>query len=315
MYRGGDLLEAIHGSLPEWLLLLAALVTRLGDVWVVISITIVGSWLVTWHRQRDERTRALTSPTPSEARESRAEPAVWIVAALVGGLAAMTALKYAFALPRPEQVVATPGLLSGALESAYVSSVTLGGYGFPSGHAVGATVAYGLLALVVPFGSRRQRFAVAGAVALSVSLSRVLLTVHYPGDVVAGVALGVAYLAGVWWLLERSPLDRTTTAFGLALGLAVVAIAVSGAGGRSVTYAALAAGGLVVWTLGQRQLSPSPSSSGRSSYHAESATVALGLVAALVALESDPAAVAPAAVLGGLVVAPAVWAGRETRST
>ncbi len=305
MYRGGDVLEALHGSVPEWLLLLAALVTRLGDVATVVSIAIVASWLLTWRGT----TAGLESPdvgpgTESAATRSHCAPAVWLVGVVIGGLAAMTALKYLFALPRPELVAATPSALPTALESTYVSTVTLGGYGFPSGHAVGATVVYGALALAIPLGTRRSRLAVAGVLALAVSLSRVVLAVHYPGDIVAGVALGVAYLVTVWWLLERSPANRTTTAFALALGLALVAIAVSGAAGRSVAYAALAAGGLAVWSFARpRRDRPS---SARPAYHAESATVALGLLVALVVVGGGLQSVGPAAGLGALVVAPAV---------
>ncbi|MDQ2050803.1 phosphatase PAP2 family protein [Natronolimnohabitans sp. A-GB9] len=304
MYRGGDLLEALHGSIPEWLLLLAALVTRLGDVWVVIGATIAASWLLTWHRTDRGGGGGVAAPSRGAAERNP----VWPVGIVVGGLAAMTALKYLFTLPRPDQVAATPAVLPSVLESAYVSSVTLGGYGFPSGHALGATVAYGILALTLPVGTRRIRLAVAGVVALSVSLSRVVLSVHYPGDIVAGIAIGVGYLVAVQWLLERSPIDRTTTAFGLALGLAVVAIAVSGAGGRSVTYAALAAGGLAVWTIGRPELR---SSSPGATYHAESATAILGLLVVLVVLDGGLLSVASAAVLGGLAVVPAVVSNRS----
>lgn len=297
MYRGGDLLEVLHGFVPEWLLLLAVLVTRLGAVWTVISIAVAASWLLTWRR---------SGGRADDGRDG-STPAVWLVGVVVGGLAAMTALKYLFALPRPTLVAATPELLPAAFEPAYRSSVTLGGYGFPSGHAVGATVTYGLLALTLRIGTRRQRFAAAGLVVAAVSLSRVVLAVHYPGDIVAGVAVGVAYLAGAWWLLERSPVDRTTTAFALALGLAAVAIAVSGAGGRSVTYAALAAGGLAAWTLVRPLSRPSTP----ATYHAESATLALGLLVGLAVLEGTPVTIAPAAALGALTVAPVAVTGRQ----
>ena len=300
MYRGGDLLETIHGSMPEWLLLLAALVTRLGDVWVVISITIAASWLLTWRRSTGE-----TSP-PQQGTTTTAEtlPAVWMVGIVVGGLAVMTALKYSFALPRPELVVATPSAIPPALESTYVATVTLGGYGFPSGHALGATVAYGLLALTVRTGTRRVRVAVAGVIVLAISLSRVALAVHYPGDIVAGIAVGGLYLVAMMWLLERSPFDRVTSAFTLALGFALVSVAISGAAGRSVTYAALAAGGLAVWAFGHRRLRLSSPS--RLTYHTGSATVSVGLLVGLAALDGGVAAVGPAAVIGALAVALAI---------
>lgn len=72
------------------------------------------------------------------------------------------------------------------------------GPGFPSGHALGSLVSYGVLVLVfLPTVRRRYRWPVlalvAGLVAL-VGLTRVALGVHYVTDVVGGWALGVAWL-------------------------------------------------------------------------------------------------------------------------
>lgn len=74
-----------------------------------------------------------------------------------------------------------------------------GGKSFPSGHALGATIAVGLLALVLgSLLSRRGRVLLwTGAVlaVLLVCFSRIALGVHYLSDVTAGVVLGVAWLA------------------------------------------------------------------------------------------------------------------------
>jgi undecaprenyl-diphosphatase len=76
------------------------------------------------------------------------------------------------------------------------------GYSFPSGHAAGALVVYGLLAWLVLLGLAdlpgRRRPAVAAAAAVlvaCVATSRVLLQVHYLSDVLAGLLLGLAWLA------------------------------------------------------------------------------------------------------------------------
>ncbi|MCW8172102.1 hypothetical protein D8S78_03410 [Natrialba swarupiae] len=50
------------------------------------------------------------------------------------------------------------------------------------------------------------------------SLSWLVVAVHYPLDVVAGIAVGVGYLAGVGWLLEQARGDRTTVSFAIAFG-------------------------------------------------------------------------------------------------
>jgi undecaprenyl-diphosphatase len=73
-------------------------------------------------------------------------------------------------------------------------------YSFPSGHAMASTVFYGLLAIYVSV-SPRQRYAAPVAIGAAVlmvalvSLSRVYLGLHYPSDVMGGIAEGIAWLA------------------------------------------------------------------------------------------------------------------------
>ena len=70
---------------------------------------------------------------------------------------------------------------------------------FPSGHALGSTVTYGVLLLVfLPVIPRRFRGWAVGAVAalvLAVGLTRVALGVHFPSDVLGGWSLGLVWLA------------------------------------------------------------------------------------------------------------------------
>lgn len=74
-----------------------------------------------------------------------------------------------------------------------------GGYSFPSGHAQNATVAAGVLVVVfLPAlrGRRRTAALIAAPVwVLLVCFSRVGLGVHFVSDVVAGVVVGVAWVA------------------------------------------------------------------------------------------------------------------------
>ena len=72
-------------------------------------------------------------------------------------------------------------------------------YSFPSGHAMAATVFYGLAAAYAATHSSRQylsRAAILAAVIMIalVCFSRVYLGVHYLSDVIAGVAEGIAWL-------------------------------------------------------------------------------------------------------------------------
>jgi undecaprenyl-diphosphatase len=75
---------------------------------------------------------------------------------------------------------------------------TAPGASFPSGHALGSTVAYGVVVLVfLPAMPARARPWLVSAVAVLLALvgfTRVALGVHYVSDVLAGWALGVAWL-------------------------------------------------------------------------------------------------------------------------
>lgn len=81
------------------------------------------------------------------------------------------------------------------------------GFSFPSGHALGSTVVYLTLAVLL---ATRVRGRLAKLYVLSVALllagligiSRVLLGVHYPSDVLAGWMVGVAWALSCWLAFE-----------------------------------------------------------------------------------------------------------------
>jgi len=68
---------------------------------------------------------------------------------------------------------------------------TADGYSMPSGHALLSTVVWGYIALQLR--SRRWRLAALAVIPL-VSFSRVYLHVHWPADVLAGIAIGAGLL-------------------------------------------------------------------------------------------------------------------------
>jgi membrane-associated phospholipid phosphatase len=94
----------------------------------------------------------------------------------------------------------------------YLHKITENDFGFPSGHALVSSGFWGYMG----FRIKNSRIIIAGAVAVFlVSLSRIYLGVHYPGDIVGGVVFGlmVAYVfykweTGIASLFEKQ--DRTT---------------------------------------------------------------------------------------------------------
>ena len=80
-------------------------------------------------------------------------------------------------------------------------------FSFPSGHAFGSAVVYGMLALVVLriWDGSRWRWLIAGAIWAFVglvALSRPMIGVHFPSDVLAGLSLGLGW--GFFWAAKTS---------------------------------------------------------------------------------------------------------------
>ena len=119
---------------------------------------------------------------------------VLLLATIVGGLLLNTLLKHAIHRERPDVV---PHYLSDVVDSA----------SFPSGHSMLSAIVYltlgSLLARMIrPVRLKLYFVAVALLLTFLVGLSRVYLGVHYPSDVLAGWAAGLAW-AVLCWLLAR----------------------------------------------------------------------------------------------------------------
>ncbi|WP_157972630.1 MULTISPECIES: phosphatase PAP2 family protein [Haloprofundus] len=203
-FRLVDLSETVREAIPPELVDWFVPLTELGGVAFSVGFLCLLYWLT-------DRERAAT-----------------LTALVLGGAALVVGLKGAFALPRPP------------VETALVVET---GYGFPSGHAVIATVLYGGLAALVDAGRRAVRYAAAAALVLVVSLSRVVIGVHYVGDVLAGVALAAAFL----WIALRITRREPSRAFVLAAGLGAVGYALAGPTVNAVTVFGAAVGGALAW--------------------------------------------------------------------
>ncbi|PGF16434.1 phosphoesterase PA-phosphatase [Natrinema sp. CBA1119] len=227
MSRGLDWFDAFREVAPEWAIVLLGLVTQLGDVWFLGLVVGTVYWVST--TRRDE--------------------AAAVFGLLLAGLSLITGLKHVFALPRPERVLVEVGALPETVHPLYQATATATGYGFPSGHALMTTVVYISLAEYLSVGTRRQRYLGAAGLVTAVCLSRVGLGVHYLVDVVAGVAVGLVFLLLVWQLLDRYPGRRGTLGFGLATGLAAVALVTSNTDPDAVLLFGTSLGALAGWQL------------------------------------------------------------------
>jgi undecaprenyl-diphosphatase len=87
-------------------------------------------------------------------------------------------MKYFFARVRPDLVTQLDPISSPA---------------FPSGHANNAAVVYILFIMLVPQARHPLWQLAAAAMILLTGLSRILLGVHWPTDVIGGWMLGTAY--------------------------------------------------------------------------------------------------------------------------
>jgi len=85
--------------------------------------------------------------------------------------------------------------------------VTQTGYGFPSGHTMGATLFYGLLGLFLATSKRPWRLRVlsllvAFLVIVLIGFSRICLGTHYLSDVMGAMAAGIAWFASCYTAVE-----------------------------------------------------------------------------------------------------------------
>ncbi len=114
--------------------------------------------------------------------------AVWLFVTVFGGAALGLAMKTIVGRARP----ALPDPVS-----------TAPGMSFPSGHALGASIGCCvLLLLTLRLLPRRGRVAAVLAAVLVVSavaVARVVLGVHFVSDVLAGITLGIAWVAVTTW--------------------------------------------------------------------------------------------------------------------
>ena len=174
MFGGGpldrEIYEALYAGHRSELAAAARFFTAIGDPTVLIGAGVLcalGLWF-TGHRHLP-----------------------WVLAAIVlVGRGLSEAQKYWIARVRPD------------LEPHLVVVKTSS---FPSGHATSSMIFFLTLALVLTSGTRWPYVSVAGAILLSllIGISRVMLGVHWPSDVVGGWAFGMLWVLLTLRLAER----------------------------------------------------------------------------------------------------------------
>lgn len=204
--------RAVQDALPEVTIEAFGLVTRLGDGATLVAIVFLLYW---FGAEEDRHQRAM------------------VLAVAVSTLALVAGLKGILEVQRP-LFVADPPLAS--------APETYEGWSTPSAHAMGSAAVYGALAVVMDVGRRWQRYAVAGLLIVAISFSRIVLGLHYVGDVLLGALLGLLLVFVALRITTRS----VTPMFALSL---VIALAAPLLGSEEFTEMAIGAslGGLVVW--------------------------------------------------------------------
>lgn len=142
-------------------LTLALIVTRLGDWEILVALTFLAAGWLMYRRQMPTALFLLGST---------------LLARLLVGLQ-----KAMLGRVRPEQ------------DNPFVVEES---FAFPSGHAANSLIVYLMLALLLTEDRAKRKLAMAAAIlaSLLIGLSRVLLGVHWPSDVVGGWAFGLFWL-------------------------------------------------------------------------------------------------------------------------
>lgn len=133
--------------------------------------------------------------------QQKSRTAIFIIAAIAGGIIISSLLKAGFDRPRPDLVP----------HESYVYTAS-----FPSGHSAMSAIVYLTLAALLARGQRRRRvktylIALALFITIAVGTSRLYLGVHWPTDVLAGWTLGVSWALVCWlaarWLQRRGAME------------------------------------------------------------------------------------------------------------
>lgn len=228
--RGAGITDVLHAS-AEWpIVVLFGVITQLGDGWFLFllggSLYVAGDELPRWGI---ERRRGL-----------------FVFGLVVTYVGLIGVLKSVFQLPRPPGAAEPVTLqwLPSTLTVVLDSITTADGSGFPSGHALGSTMVWGGLALVLHRGSLKTRIGAASVLVVLISVSRLVLGVHYAVDVVVGIGLGVIALGALYWLASSGSEPGRIFLVAVVIGILGLFVDVTF---DSVAATGGAVGGWIMW--------------------------------------------------------------------
>lgn len=222
--------EVLHGLASEPVLIVFALLTQLGDVWFLFLLGgllyVAGDQFPRWGL---DRRRGL-----------------FVLGLVLTYVALIGVLKNFFLLPRPPAAGEPPVIawLPTIFQGVLASIATGSGPGFPSGHAFGSTLVWGGFVLVVFEDKFSPGRLGAAAVIGLVSLSRLILGVHYLVDVVVGAGLGVVVLCVLYMVADRGTAPARVLL--VAVGAGAIGL-IQGVTFESVATLGSGVGGWLVW--------------------------------------------------------------------
>lgn len=205
-------------SLPDWVHTISAALTIAGDPLVVLGVVTIAYWV-------GPRLGLLEASTGAR-----------LAATALVGVAFVAPAKAFIAAPRPPSSIAT---------------IAADGYGVPSGHTTAAASLATGAVLLLNENERRLRFALAGGYVTIVAATRLILGVHYFGDVLTGVIAGVVCAMLAVTLSAR----HVGFAFGLGAMFGIAGALITGLTPEAMMAADAArglggtVGALVAWLL------------------------------------------------------------------
>ncbi|MGM0605133.1 MAG: phosphatase PAP2 family protein [Halobacteriota archaeon] len=224
--------DALHNA-AEWpVIVLFGLITQLGDVWfllLIAGVLYIGG--TTLPRIGIDRRRGL-----------------FVFALVLTYISLIGTVKAVFQLPRPPGAGTPPDLswVPSFLAVLIENMTTAESHGFPSGHALGSTMVWGGLALVLEREPATKRFGFASGLILLIAASRLVLGLHYVVDVVAGITLGAVVLGFLYWVADNGTKPGAVLLVAVGFGVAGLLVGITF---DSVAACGGAVGGWIAWRV------------------------------------------------------------------